>query len=226
MKNLLFVLLLLNFAVSYCQNYFNKKYINDFSNLSSSIVKNENGYFVLGQEVSSNYRKIVIYNINNSGELISVKKSETNLKLFYASKLEVINDNFYVFGAISDSLVSDNFDLFLASYDMEMNLHWLKRYGGSNFDNAYDLTISSDNNLLLTGSKSPEGADPYENFYLLKVDLEGNVMWEKTYGVDNALNYCVGRSLTPTSDGGYALVWLRLDTASTGDKWHYHFWKL
>lgn len=104
----------------------------------------------------------------------------------------------YVLG-FSDSPASGNKsapaygsnDYWLVKLDAAGNKIWDKSYGGSGDERLYygGLFIGQDGNLLLGGSSS-SGAGGMKSagnfggmdFWVLKVDQSGNVIWEKTYG--------------------------------------------
>ena len=54
------------------------------------------------------------------------------------------------------------------------------------------------------------------DFYLVKTDANGNLMWNKTYG-GTADDF--GRSVVQTSDGGYAIVGTMTSAATSYDVW-------
>ena len=84
-----------------------------------------------------------------------------------------------------ENLVSngDN-DAFIAKYDKDGNVEWIKNWGGSDSDFFY--TVNSINNeILVTGgfySIDIEGISlsGTEGIVLIKYDLDGNVIWTKS----------------------------------------------
>jgi predicted secreted protein len=83
---------------------------------------------------------------------------------------------------------------------------WSKTYGGAKaegHDNIYpDLIQTSDGGFLLTGDTSSYGAGS-NDAYLVKVDANGEMQWNRTYGGplnESASVVCI------TSDGGYAIM--------------------
>ncbi len=64
---------------------------------------------------------------------------------------------------------------------------WSKNFGGSANEQANSATHTADGGLLLAGyTNSPDG-DPGSNFgqrdyWLLKLDADGNILWEQTFG--------------------------------------------
>jgi hypothetical protein len=95
------------------------------------------------------------------------------------------------------------------------NLVWQKSLGGSGSDYAYAVTATSDggcavagytisNNKDVTGyHKDPSSAWYYTDYWVVKVDGSGNLVWQKALGgsySDTAF------ALTTTGDGGYVVA--------------------
>jgi hypothetical protein len=79
---------------------------------------------------------------------------------------------------------------------------WSQTYGGTSSDEAEAMVQTSDGGYALAGDTTSFGAGSYD-FWLVKVDANGNMEWNQTYG---GTNYDYARSLVETSDGGYALA--------------------
>ena len=79
---------------------------------------------------------------------------------------------------------------------------WSQTYGGTSYDQAESLVETSDGGYAIAGFTHCFGAGEAD-FWLVKVDSEGNMEWNKTYG---GPDYEWARSLIETSDGGYALA--------------------
>lgn len=104
---------------------------------------------------------------------------------------------------------------------------WSTAYAGSDNDEAYDLVQTSDGGYALAGSKSRflgSGRWLAEDFWLIKTDGSGTVLWNRTYNRSASVDQ--GRSLIQTSDGGYAIVgitdsdfWLIKTDSSGGLEW-------
>lgn len=67
------------------------------------------------------------------------------------------------------------------------DLVWAKNYGGSNIDIAYNITPTSDGNYLIIGDSRSGDQDVSQNYgnadaWLIKIDNNGNLLWEKSYG--------------------------------------------
>ena len=82
-------------------------------------------------------------------------------------------------------------------------LTWDKTYGGSAYDRANSLIQTADGGYAVAGYTKSKGAGDYDDFWVIKLDEQGNQVWDKTYGAslkDQA------NSLIQTTDGGYAVV--------------------
>ena len=66
------------------------------------------------------------------------------------------------------------------SYDD--GLIWEQRYDGELDDMAYSVAIDSDDNVIVTGT-SRDANRRDRDFYTIKYDKNGDVLWEKRYDV-------------------------------------------
>lgn len=85
--------------------------------------------------------------------------------------------------------VTEQKDVWLCKTDLEGNLVWDKKYGGSKSDGAVRLLKKNDNNYYIIGdTDSGDGDftyDPYPNspdIFVLSIDSSGNILWDKIYG--------------------------------------------
>jgi hypothetical protein len=129
------------------------------------------------------------------------------------------SDSGYILGGISLSAVSGNKtsasqgagDYWLVKLNGNGDKQWEKSYGGNDSDELHDLIQTSDGGYVLGGSSrsSASGNKTSANhgastsdYWLLKLDGNGNKQWEKSYGGDDADELY---SVLQTSDGGYIL---------------------
>ena len=115
----------------------------------------------------------------------------------------------YVMVGITNSSGFGQYDAWLIKTDSSGMMEWSQHYGGMLNDAAYSVVATDDGGYVLAGSTSSFGGGSAD-FWLIKVDSTGSIEWNHTYGGDS---YESCRSMTSTSDGGYALLGF---TASSG----------
>jgi len=93
----------------------------------------------------------------------------------------------------------------LVKTDETGNMKWNKKYGGidhGHFASARSLVVTSDGGFALAGKTDHAGAGGYD-FWLIKTDADGSMMWNQTYG---GAEDDIAHSLVVTSDGGFAIA--------------------
>ena len=107
-------------------------------------------------------------------------------------------------------------DIYIIKTDANGTLLWEKVYGGKWDDAAYLIKHTSDGGYIVAGStiSSEYCADNRHNYcsteigwedaYLLKLDKDGNKVWEKSYGGNESSE--IAFSVQQTFDGGYIFV--------------------
>jgi hypothetical protein len=85
---------------------------------------------------------------------------------------------------------------------------WERTYGGSSIDRARAVQQTDDNGYIVAGSSSSTNIAGVTNngsadCYVVKLDANGDVTWQKMYGGSGADYAC---SIRQTSDGGYILA--------------------
>jgi len=108
-------------------------------------------------------------------------------------------DGGYIVTGFTRSYGAGDKDLWVLKLDSCGTIMWQKAYGGSNYEEGYEIHQTSDGGYILTGS-SEAGAN---DVWLLKLDSTGNINWQKTYG-GIANDY--GLSIQQTADNGYVVA--------------------
>jgi hypothetical protein len=115
------------------------------------------------------------------------------------------NNRYFVSGFFSDTTIIDsltliskgNKDIFIASYDENLSLIWLKTFGWSGDDNTFNITIDNQSNMYVAGhftdSITFDGLTYYgegRDLFLAKFDSTGNNIWFKSIrSNENGENY-------------------------------------
>jgi len=113
------------------------------------------------------------------------------------------------------SLISCNADddTILSETDLSESFQgevvWIKNFGGSGDDTAQSVIETTDGGYAVLGyTNSTDGdlqgkAQNVNDYWLLKLDSDGNLQWSKTYGGSKDDR---GQAIIQTLDGGYAIT--------------------
>ncbi len=88
--------------------------------------------------------------------------------------------------------------------DADGNALWQRTYGGVGYDAALDAQPTSDGGYIVAGYTLSYVALGSTAPWVLKLDADGNVVWQKLYEVSYPANGA--RSVQQTNDGGYIVA--------------------
>ncbi|HEY8542872.1 MAG TPA: hypothetical protein VIL29_10850 [Pseudothermotoga sp.] len=97
----------------------------------------------------------------------------------YGRCVLTINDGFLAVGSTS-SYGAGGFDIYVLKIDIHGNRLWHKTFGGKADDFAF-CVVKARGGYLIAGWTKSFGAGK-SDVYILKIDEDGNKLWEKTYG--------------------------------------------
>lgn len=89
------------------------------------------------------------------------------------------------------------------------NVAWTLSFGGAGDDSARSLIQTNDGGYAILGMTNSTDGDlalkalPVNDYWLVKLDDQGNLDWQKTYGGSRDDQ---GQQIIQTSDGGYAIT--------------------
>ncbi|MEJ2104990.1 MAG: hypothetical protein P8X47_10495, partial [Ignavibacteriaceae bacterium] len=126
------------------------------------------------------------------------------------------SDGGFALVGFTDSFGSGDSDFWLVKTDSLGNVQWNQTYGGSGTDCAQSVIETSDGGFALVGFTDSFGSGD-SDFWLVKTDSLGNMVWDQTFGGTEA---DVAYSGIEASDGGFALVGFT-DSFGSGDS---DFW--
>lgn len=116
--------------------------------------------------------------------------------------LENSNDGgFIICGDTPGSSNRDYYDILLIRIDSEGKLLWGKQFGGAQTEEAYGITRTNDGAYIVAGysySIHCDGGICTSSSWVFKVDDVGNVLWQKSYGNNEALI-----KIAQSQDGNY-----------------------
>ncbi len=173
-------------------------------------VANDGGFMIGGHAERTNAAQgdtfgdidILIYKVSPSGE---IEWQKTYDKSFFDRLAKIIptSDGGFLIGGTSYSEEEQN-NFWVLKIDAFGEMMWEKNYGGSDADVLYDLAVTSGGYFLGGTSKSTDGdasslSFGLNDYWVLKIDEIGNVIWEQKYGHEY---YDALKTLISTADGG------------------------
>jgi hypothetical protein len=136
----------------------------------------------------------------------------------YATSIQQTADGGYIVAGKTESFGSDNCDVWVLKLDSAGVVTWQKRYGGAEVDTAQSIQQTADGGYIVAGYTFSFGSGDNDG-WILKLDGDGNVTWQKTYG---NVNVDWIYSIQQTADGGYIVAGEARPFGSGG----YHGWIL
>lgn len=156
------------------------------------IVTADNGYAIVGFEESGD-KDVFVVKTDSLGNVMWAKSyggsnDEEGLAIIEESNGDlVISGHTFSYG-------KGIMDVYLLKVDQLGSLIWTKTHGADRSDYCTDL-IALDDGYVLTGRTSGFGTGAIydDDLYLMRTDLNGNMVWANTYGDDQ-------------NDGGKSLI--------------------
>ncbi len=112
------------------------------------------------------------------------------------------SDGGYIVAGETFSWGAGHYDVLLIKTDASGNDQWSKTYGGSSEDRCSAIQKTNDNGYIIIGTTASYGNGSYD-FWLIKTDNSGNVLWDKTYG---GSSWDWAYSVQQTNDNGYIIT--------------------
>jgi Cu/Ag efflux protein CusF len=131
--------------------------------------------------------QLLVIKLNDS---VEIARNEWGLDQndFPAKILQVPgSDDFFVMGS-TQSYGEGSFDIVLIRFDNNLNELWHTTIGGSGYDYGNDMILSGNNNFLYITGTHFEPELQQTQAILVQMDLDGNINWQETLGIDDITN--------------------------------------
>ncbi len=115
----------------------------------------------------------------------------------------------------------NSFDAWIVKLDCRGNVQWQRSYGRQSiYDGIHSIQQTNDGGYIVAGGTESVAVGTTWDAWVLKLDSNGNVQWQKTYGENrNGFAY----SIQQTADGGYIVAG---DTEAIGANTYFDVWVL
>ena len=175
-----------------------------FTNLSACciIATSDGGYAIAGSYGNDLY----IVKLNSSWNIQWTKtvNFSSNDVAYYL--IQTSDGGYLVAGACG---FGNDYDACIVKLNSSGTVQWKKAYGRSNVDHARRVFQTSDGGYIVAGYYSYSDTD--KDFWLFKIDANGNLLWSRTYGSGGG-EY--GYSLTYTSTLDWVIAGERAGNSS------------
>ncbi len=160
----------------------------------------DHGFALIGftnQNISSGYDALLI-KISATGDMQWSKTfGGTDWDFGYA--IENANDGGFIICGSTYSPSNGGEDMLIIKADSVGNVVWKKNIGGANDEEVHSIIKDQYSNYLILGETNSFGAGD-KDYYLVKINEDGDTLWTKTYG---GANFDAGYSIDTTIDGNY-----------------------
>lgn len=175
------------------------------------------GYIVGGQTSSFGAGSSDIWVLKLAGDgTIVWQKTYGGTGIEYFADLQPTSDGGYIVAGTTYSYGHGSCNAWILKLNQDGGIGWQKTYGGAGWELAYSIRQVSGGYIMVGESYS--SGDDRGDAWVVRLDEEGDVTWEKRYGAEGTEDYFL--SIHQTSDGGYIAAGMTKSFGATqGDAW-------
>jgi len=142
----------------------------------------DGGYIVVGETTSSGAGNADAWVIKlDANGNVTWQKTYGGTGDDYAYAIQQTQDLGYIVAAETNSFGAGSSDVWVFKLDTNGNVTWQKTYGGTGSEFPWFTQQTQDLGYIVAAETNSFGAGQYDG-WLLKLDANGNVTWQKTYG--------------------------------------------
>jgi len=126
-----------------------------------------------------------VLKLNSDGSIAWQKRYGTaETLIFYAAKsIQQTDDGGYIAAGHKEDRIQDCYVAWISRLDSSGNIVWYKE--NTDKSSARCVQQIEDGGFIVAGNAKVEGGSNYYDFWVVKLDSGGNVIWQKTYGGDH-----------------------------------------
>ncbi len=93
---------------------------------------------------------------------------------------------------------------FLSFSSLLLGQGWERTYGGTGLELGYGVLQTANGDFISCGYNTSFGNNGEEAIYLVRTDIDGTTIWERTHAFENSRTY--GQAIIETTDGNYMVA--------------------
>ncbi len=164
----------------------------------------DGGYIVAGYSYSfgGGDADVWLVKTNSSGDTLWTRTYGSPNGDEHAFDILIAPDSGYILVGTTESFGAGPYDVYVIRTDADGDTLWARWFGGASSDRGQAAYQTNDGNIVIVGDTYSYGAGE-SDVYLLKIDMDGNMIWYTTYGdIWNDFGY----SVMQTPDDEYIIV--------------------
>jgi len=164
----------------------------------------DGGYIIAGSTNSFGAGDVDMYLLKTDeyGNFLWDKTFGDTSRSDYARSVVQTADGGYIIAGLTISFGTGTYDVYLVKTDEYGNLLWEKTFGGSNTDMGFSVKQTKDGGYIIGGNSLSFGSGDYD-FYLIKTDSFGNLVWQRNLG---GTKNDFGRAVIEDANGDYIIA--------------------
>lgn len=181
----------------------NKTFGNEKFDAGKSLLElNDEGYLLGGFSVSSTEPEedMLIIKVDKTGKTQWNKTFGGIQREFLYDMISLSDGSFLLVGE-TNTYGSGSQDIWLVKINNSGDWLWDHTYGlGSGTERGYSIIQASGNSFVIVGMTSSQD---HSDVWIIKIDENGSILWDKTYG-GNEADY--GNKIISSTDGGFVIA--------------------
>ena len=182
---------------------------------------NDGGYIFVGPTVSfgAGGWDVWVVKLDSNGNIQWQKTYGGPLNEF-AYDIKQTSSGGYIIAGKTQSFSNGGYDVWVIKLDSNGNILWQKSIGGASDDEAFSIQQTNDGGYIVGGRTNSFGSGNYD-IWVIKLDTNGNIQWQKTYGgssVDGGRvfqisngNYLIAGATQSFGAGNYDIWIVKID---------------
>ena len=143
-----------------------------------------------------------VLKLDGAGQVVWNRELGTDSSRDEVQAIRQTGDGGYILAGWSTATAGAAKDVLVIKLDGDGNTVWTRTWGGPGEDGAHDVVPTVDDGYLVTGFYTH--SNTARDVWLLKLNADGELLWQKTYG--DPIHSNTGFSGKQTVDGGYIVA--------------------